>query len=263
MRISKQQRDVKKSVKDFDDMIKELLDEHGNIFFEDIDQDVYIYKPLGRKAYKDIVANPNLNPMDIEDLVCKETILYPEDFNPDEVEAGVPTKLFEKILTNSFLSSTDDMISLLEACKEEVEQLDVQMSIIISEAFPVYEMDEIESWDMIKFCKMYAKAEWKLKSLKGVELNSDVVDFLKSMNGQTGNDISEPKPQSNTKQSPQPTQTSDKKVKVGNREMTMEEYKQYQSFQKMYPDIDWGADAMYTGYETQTVSTVPTPLRVK
>ena len=51
------------------------------------------------------------------------------------------------------------------------------------------------------------------------------------------------------------------KIKVGNREMTKEEYQQYLDFQRANPQIDWGADAMFTGYETQTVSTVPTPLR--
>ena len=43
--------------------------------------------------------------------------------------------------------------------------------------------------------------------------------------------------------------------------MTKEEYQQYLDFQRANPQIDWGADAMFTGYETQTVSTVPTPLR--
>lgn len=43
--------------------------------------------------------------------------------------------------------------------------------------------------------------------------------------------------------------------------MTEEEYRQYQEIQRLIPEIDWGADAMFTGYETQCASTVPVALR--
>ena len=133
------------------------------------------------------------------------------------------------------------------------------MSCIISEAFPAYDMDEIESWDMIKFCRMFSKAEWKLKNMRSLEMNEDVVGFLKQAMGV------EPEESNNTtKSAPQQSQNNNSnngKIKVGNREMTKEEYQQYLDFQRANPQIDWGADAMFTGYETQTVSTVPTPLR--
>jgi hypothetical protein len=149
------------------------------------------------------------------------------------------------------------MVHLLEAYREETEQLDVQMSCIISEAFPAYDMDEIESWDMIKFCRMFSKAEWKLKNMRSLEMNEDVVGFLKQAMGV------EPEESNNTtKSAPQQSQNNNSnngKIKVGNREMTKEEYQQYLDFQRANPQIDWGADAMFTGYETQT--TVPIPLR--
>ena len=257
MKISSQNQ--KQSVKDFDDLIKSLLDKYGNIFFSEIDGQIFIYKPLGRKAYKDIVNNQNISDLDKEDLICEETIIWPEGYNADDYDAGIPSKLYEEILVNSFLSSTEDMVHFLEACREETEQLDVQMSCIISEAFPAYDMDEIESWDMIKFCRMFSKAEWKLKNMRSLEMNEDVVGFLKQAMGV------EPEESNNTtKSAPQQSQNNNSnngKIKVGNREMTKEEYQQYLDFQRANPQIDWGADAMFTGYEAQTVSTVPTPLR--
>lgn len=90
-----------------------------------------------------------------------------------------------------------------------------------------------------------------------------MLDFLRSVNPENV----EEQPQQDIQQEAPPQQHNNgpgtKKIKVGNREMTPEEYKQYLDFQKQFPDIDWGQDAMYTGYETQTVSTVPTPLRIK
>ncbi|MEG1494741.1 MAG: hypothetical protein RR406_00355 [Bacilli bacterium] len=91
---------------------------------------------------------------------------------------------------------------------------------------------------------------------------TDMLDFLKEMTHEDESVKQEATKQEETKEVQQPTSNS-KKVKVGSKEMTPEEYKQYQDIQRMFPDIDWGADAMYTGYETQTISSVPTPLRVK
>ena len=260
MKISSQK---KASAVSLDDLIKGFLEEHKNIYFADINGMTFIYKALGRRAYKEIVNNPNLTNLDREDLICMKTILYPIDYNPDDYDAGIPSQLYEKILTDSFLTGTEDMICLLEACREESEQLDMQMSCIISEAFPAYDMDEIEEWDMVKFCRMFAKAEWKLKNMRNVTLNSDVVDFLKTAEN-TSEEVDEfsykyTEEKQQTKVSQQ--NTNEGKVKVGTREMTREEYQQYLEFQKAHPEIDWGADTMYTGFESQSASNIPVPLR--
>lgn len=261
MRISKHIENPKTEA-DFDLIIKQMFAEYGNICFGEYNDEIYIYKLLNRKAYKNLISNPNLTQIEKEDEVCKECILWPRDFNPDVCDAGLPTHLFEQIMTNSFLTGVDDMITLIEVSREEADNLDSQMSCIINEAFPNYSIEEIEEWDMIKFCKMFTKAEWKLKSLRSLTFETDMLDFLKEMTHEDESVKQEATKQEETKEVQQPTSNS-KKVKVGSKEMTPEEYKQYQDIQRMFPDIDWGADAMYTGYETQTISSVPTPLRVK
>ena len=262
MRVSKNIENPK-TENDFDLMITQMFAEYGNICFGEYNNEIYIYKLLSRRAYKNLIANPNLTQIEKEDEVCKECILWPRDFNPDECDAGLPTHLFEQIMTNSFLTGVGDMITLIEVSRDEAEQLDSQMSCIISEAFPNYSMEEIEEWDMVKFCKMFTKAEWKLKNLRSLTFDTDMLDFLKTID--VDDTLTEEMPQEETvkTQVKQPNKNVSNKIKVGNREMTPEEYKQYQEFQRQFPDIDWGADAMYTGYETQTMSTVPTPLRIK
>lgn len=263
MKISKQVE--KTAVKDFDLMIKGFIEEHNNIFFEEIGDEIYIYKALGRKKYKDIILNPELSDIEKEDVICQECVLYPEDFDVDEVEAGVPSELYAQILTNSFLTGTDQMLSLIEACREESQQLDIQMSCIISEAFPAYDIDEIESWDMIKFCRMFGRAEWKLKNLRNMEFENDVVSFLKEQLGELVEEESNTEVEKPQKQPQAPvnsnTNSNGSKVKVGNREMTQEEYRQYLEFQKAHPEIDYGADAMYTGFDTMGYNDLPVALR--
>lgn len=246
---------------EFDMLIKQLFAEYGNICFAQYDNEIYIYKLLNRKSYKNLISNPNLSQIEKEDEVCKECILWPRDFNPDDYDAGMPTYLYEQIMENSFLTGVKDMILLIETCREETEKLDSQMCCIINEAFPNYSIEEIEEWDMIKFCQMFTKAEWKLKNLRSMAFETDMLDFLKTVDTDMNVEDEQVEVKQEVRHETVP-QTSNK-IKVGNREMTPEEFRQYQEFQRQFPDINWEADAMFTGYETQTISTIPTPLRVK
>ena len=45
--------------------------------------------------------------------------------------------------------------------------------------------------------------------------------------------------------------------------MSEDEYRQYLEMQKMFPEIDWGADTMYTGFDTMTADTTPVAFRTK
>ena len=146
----------------------------------------------------------------------------------------------------------DSVVSLIDVYREELETVDTQMSCIISEAFPNYDIEEIESWDMIKFCKIFSRAEWKLKNLRNMDNLLDIADVLRTYIEYE----SEIRPQPKAKQQAG-------KVKVGSKEMTMDEYNQYLEFQRMYPDIDFGADAMFTGYETMTADTTAPALRTR
>lgn len=93
----------------------------------------------------------------------------------------------------------------------------------------------------------------------------DVTEYLRNIDEDGNNEYEEvvQQPQVNTQPQvrQQPTQTNSNKVKVGSREMTQDEYRQYLEFQKKFPEIAWDADAMFTGYESETVNTVPVALR--
>lgn len=176
--------------------------------------------------------------------------------------------MYEQILENSFLRA-EQILELLNAFRDELSEIDSQMTCIIAEAFPNYKIEEIEKWDMIKFCKMFTKAEYNLTTFRNLELQNDLADFLRAnIEKETeeyeyaDEDIKLQQEQIQ-KQAQTSSQYSDKtkKIKVGSREMTQEEYDQYLKFRQMYTDIDWDADAMFTGYESQSASTVPVALR--
>lgn len=261
----------------FANLVEDLLAEYGIIFLERIDNNNFIFTPLTRKDYKTIVENPELNFFQKQDEVCAKCVVWPKDIDWDEVEAGVPDRLYKAIMEKSFLEDNDRLASLIDEYRYDLNRVDEQMTCIISEAFPNYNIEEIDEWNMIKFCKIYTQAEWKLKNLRGIEL-LDIVDYLKDDNEeinevneeeymnnnvqQTNNQSININKENNTNQA-YINNNSNSNIRVGNRTMTQEEYAQYKAFREQHPEINWDADAMFTGYETETVDTVPVALRTR
>lgn len=112
---------------------------------------------------------------------------------------------------------------------------------------------------------MFTKAEYNLTTFRNLELQNDLADFLKE-NIEDDSEYTDDT-EITTEESNHDLKANNKysdgtpKIKVGSREMTEEEYKQYLEVQKQFPDINWEADAMFTGYNSQSASTVPVALR--
>ena len=147
--------DKKKQSVDLDLLIEDAFQKHDAVFFSEIEGIMFIYRPLGRKEYKDIYNNVNLSDLDKQDAICKTALVYPEDFDLDDCDAGIPSQLYDVIIDKSCLDP-ESTYHLLNVNREEAEQLGSEMACIIAEAFPAYSMDEIESWNNFKFIKMYA-----------------------------------------------------------------------------------------------------------
>ena len=268
--------DSNKQSIDLDLLIEETLQKYSAVFFSEIEGQLYSYRPLGRKEYKDIVTNENLNEWDKQDAIVKAALIYPTDFNLDDCPAGIPDKLCQDIIEKSCLDP-ESMLYLLHMNRQEAEQLGSEMACIIAEAFPNYNLDEIESWNIFKFMKVYAQAEWVLKNIRGVQFQLDIVDYLAEVAGVTTQELvdmgiksaddypAQPQqqysaPSQQQYQQPKPQAAPTPK---GNEKMTPEQMRAYQDFVRQHPEF---ADAMqydsaFTGFNTQTADTVNPALR--
>ncbi len=266
--------DSNKQSVDLDVLIEEAFQKYSAVFFSEIEGQLFSYRPLGRKEYKDIVTNDNLDEWDKQDAIVKTALVYPVDFDLDNCPAGIPDKLCNDIIEKSCLDP-ESMIYLLHMNRQEAEQLGSEMSCIIAEAFPNYSIDEIESWNNFKFMKIYAQAEWLLKNIRGVEFNLDIIDYLADAAGVTQEEMismgiksepSEPIQYQQPQQQPRQVQQAPAAAapkQGGNGKMTAEQMRAYQDFVRQHPEF---ADAMqydsaFTGFETQTADTVNPALR--
>ena len=266
--------DSNKQSINLDVLIEEAFQKYDAVFFSEIDDQLFAYRPLGRKEYKDIVTNENLDEWSKQDAICAAALIYPVDFDFDNCVAGIPDRLCEDIVSKSCLDP-ESMLYLLHVNRQEASSLGSEMACIIAEAFPSYTIDEIESWNNFKFIKIYAQAEWILKNIRDVQFQFDIIDYLADVAGITNEElvdmgikedntsVPQPQPQVQQRPAPQPTSAPAAPAAQGNGKMTAEQMKAYQDFVRQHPEFAEAMqyDSAFTGFESQKIDTTNPALR--
>ena len=255
---------------DLDYLIEESFQKYDAIFFSEIEGILFIYRPLGRKEYKDILNNPNISDFDKQDAICNTVLIHPINFNFDDCVAGIPEQLYQDVIEKSCLDP-ESMLYLLHMERQETEQLGSEMACIIAEAFPSYTIDEIESWNNFVFMKKFAQAEWILKNIRGVQFSVDVADYLAQIAGISNEDLIEMGIKESTQQNEpvafkdvqEPVKSNSIHGETSGKGMSPEQMKAYQDFIRQHPEF---ADAMqydaaFTGMESMTADTTNPALR--
>ena len=267
--------DSNKQSLNLDELIEEAFQKYDAVFFSEIDGQLFAYRPLGRKEYKDIITNESLDEWDKQDAICTTALFYPTDFDIDNCIAGIPDQLCNDIINKSCLDP-ESMLYLLHMNRQEASTLGSEMACIITEAFPSYTIEEVESWNNFKFIKTFSQAEWVLKNIRDVNFQFDIIDYLADIAGITNEELVEmgikdsveapqPQPQYQQQQRPMPQQAPAASAPQGggNGKMSAEQMRAYQDFVRQHPEF---ADAMqydsaFTGFESQSADTVNPALR--
>jgi hypothetical protein len=273
--------DSNKQTIDLDILIEETFQKYDAVFFSEIEGQLFSYRPLGRKEYKDIITNENISDFDKQDHIVKTALIYPVDFDLDSCPAGIPDKLCQDIVEKSCLDP-ESMIYLLHMKRQEAEQLGSEMVCVIAEAFPSYTIDEIESWNNFKFMKVYAQAEWVLKNIRGIQFQFDVIDYLAEIAGVSGEELEEMgivREEESTYEPPQRVQTQvptssytpqpqsqpqpQTPPQQGNSKMSPEQMRAYQDFIRQHPEFAEAMqyDSAFTGFESNKMNTTNPALR--
>lgn len=162
---------------DFMELVNKFHDEYGIIFWDKIGDEFFIYRPLGRLEYRELM-NSDLTNEELEDEICRICLLYPENYDLNSCLAGIPKELSDLILTNSFLKKLEDKKQIINYRRLEMNDFDNQITCIINEAFPNHDIEEIEQWGMDKTAKYLSRAEWKLQILRNLPVNYEESDNL-------------------------------------------------------------------------------------
>lgn len=239
--------------------IEELKEQYDTVYWTRVNGTIYVYKPLGRRDHTEICA------MDIseeakKDEVINRTLLYPDDIDIGEMASGEFNKLFETVAENSFISDLKQRAAVTLFFRQEMYDVQNQITCIIREAFPNYEIEDIENWGIEKTAKYLSRAEWILQNLRGIDMN------IEQSEEQLAKIINEDQQQP---QQPVQQQVQNEPVKQAD---NIDEYKPKRKenalslaeLKRKYPEVDWGEDAVAnSGIDAlnEKVSTIPVALR--
>lgn len=147
-----------------------------NVFIAKIGNDYFIYRALGRQEYYDILEAPQLNDLLKEEAICNACLLWPENYDFALCDAGIPSKLKEHILKNSYLDSFSARKPILNKYRDDMHILDNQITAIICEAYKNLDIEEVEQWDVEKTMKYFSRAEWTLHNIHGIPFQDPGVE---------------------------------------------------------------------------------------
>lgn len=237
---------------DISQLYIKLMGEYRNVYIEKIENTVFIYRSIGRAEYRKVMSEPQMDNMQKEEIICETCTLYPEGYDFEDCVAGIPTTLCQRIITNSFMDPKA-AVSLLLNYRNDMWDLDQQATCIISEAFPQFDIEDIEEWDMEKTMKYLSRAEWKLVNLRNAKIDPDA--FVKVA---YGDELQKEQEEA----SKQPVKTEELQGSGKKKErMTPEKLAELKA---KYPDIDWENDDIIKNngvFKPDHVDTTPPGLR--
>ena len=150
----------------FDQVYEQLKAQYKNIFTYTSYDFPIIYKPLTRAQYYELFENEKLLDIEREDIVCFNCILYPENIDLASMPTGVVSDIAQKILDASFMTKKGRTL-LFNSAMEKMNNVDYQISCVIHEAFPEYDIEDIDNWDMIRTMDFLMRSNWVLTMLHG------------------------------------------------------------------------------------------------
>lgn len=172
---------------DLSKVLKEFKEKYKNIFVFQFGEQVFIYHTIGRKDYKELVLNKDIDEQEKEEILCAKCTLYPANYDfANCEEAGLPTRLAEEIINNSYISK-ENRDKVLAYFRNEMFDVDNQINGIILSAFPTLNLEEVENWDVITAAKYLSRAEWMLHNINGIPLREP--DAETTFIGQTQEEV--------------------------------------------------------------------------
>ena len=230
-------------------ILLKLKQDYKTLYTYQFDHLVFIYRPVGRKEYKDLFLNDRIDDISKEEVLCQLCVLYPRGFDFENCEeAGLPTTLAGEIIKNSYLAP-ERRERVLNYFRQDMYDLDNQMTCVILEAFPNLDMETVENWDIETTCKYYARAEWTLHNLHGLQIkekdpNAGYYGIPQDMQPHTEELDTDTLVSSSSKSAM--THDGKPKQKTGNSTLTPEKLRELKA---KYPNIDWEHDDGMQGVE--------------
>jgi hypothetical protein len=112
--VSKAEQEIFPGGPTYNDLEKWKSMYAGEVYLTEFDEEnVFVWRPIKRKEYKDIAKIQNADSFYKEERICEKAVLFPANYgfmNMSNGKAGIPTLLHELVLEKSgFVAKTGAM----------------------------------------------------------------------------------------------------------------------------------------------------------
>lgn len=249
MKLEKDNNLVVETDMDIIEMIEKFKEENHDVYWVHIDKQIYIYKPVGRKDFKELCEMDDINQVDKEDELIKRTLLYPNPEVLQDMPAGISSKLYGIIIKNSYLENLEIRTNVLAHFREDMYDMQNQITCIINEAFPQFDIEEIENWGVERTAKYLSRAEWKLVNLRGMNMDESYI-MQHEQEMANAQQTSQDDNSNNEKEVPH-------KIIKGTKEFR----DKIEESRRKFPEIDWDHVVTSPDEMMDNVDTTPVALR--
>ena len=150
-----------------ENVIYDLKKEYDDIFYIEIEGEDFIFRPLTRFEYEELLVKRDLREDVLSEVICDIAVLYPEkyDFNNPHV-AGAPEALCNQIVYYSGFDDPDYIDELLYDKQEELDNnVFTMMENVITVAFPTIDIEDVKKMDAYEIIDYYARAAWIINNM--------------------------------------------------------------------------------------------------
>jgi hypothetical protein len=156
--------------REIEQLIKKFKEQYEEIYVTSFGDEDYVWRALGRHDYREIQRLAE-NEQDAYERICNAAVLYPKvDFSSYQMKAYIPDQLAPQILEMSGFGAWKKEVELLDVFRKQMESFDFQAEVIVATAFPNITFEEMGNWTKEKLMLYVARAEWQLRTLRGIDL---------------------------------------------------------------------------------------------
>lgn len=143
------------------EILYQLKKQYGSIFQTTLKRDEVIFRELTFSEFDQIAEHEFLgeNKAEIEDLVIKSAVIYPENIVLDSYPAGMVSSLADEILEESGFASPSRAKRVLDEKRENMSEVRNLMKAFVLSVMPSYSPEDLDNFTYSKLAEKVALAE--------------------------------------------------------------------------------------------------------
>jgi len=151
-----------------------FLKQRYPILFETtIKEDYFIFRPLTKYEFENLVLNPNVEEAIVSETICELCVVYPEDYDFENCKyAGIPEVLASEIIDKSGWSDEEFISKEVQRLQQKYEKNYMAMveNQILAAFPPQVTPEEMNHWDIYTLLDYYVRSNHILEIKSKVQL---------------------------------------------------------------------------------------------